>query len=60
MTTTLRIALQEVSFALSAYSMPNTRQDSSAVPPCAVTDDEVAEGLRLLDAAIEVADQHVR
>jgi len=49
-----------VSFALSAYSMPNTRQDSSAVPPCAVTDDEVAEGLRLLDAAIEVADQHVR
>jgi taurine--2-oxoglutarate transaminase len=40
--------------------MPNTRQDSSAVPPCAVTDHEVAEGLRILDAAIEVADQHVR
>ncbi|MBX7450368.1 aspartate aminotransferase family protein [Mycolicibacterium sp. 3033] len=30
-----------------------------AVPPCNVTDDEVAEGLRILDAALDVADQHV-
>ncbi|KMO84700.1 aspartate aminotransferase family protein [Mycolicibacterium chubuense] len=29
-----------------------------AVPPCNVTDDEVAEGLRILDAALDVADQH--
>jgi taurine--2-oxoglutarate transaminase len=27
-----------------------------AVPPCNVTDDEVAEGLRILDAALTVAD----
>ena len=31
-----------------------------AVPPCNVTDDEVAEGLRILDAALDVADQHTR
>ena len=31
-----------------------------AVPPCNVTDDEVAEGLRILDAALDVADQHAR
>ena len=29
-----------------------------AVPPCNVTDDEVAEGLRILDAALTVADEH--
>ena len=29
-----------------------------AVPPCNVTDDEVAEGLRILDAALNVADEH--
>ena len=29
-----------------------------AVPPCNVTDDEVAEGLRILDAALSVADEH--
>ncbi|MEW5808896.1 MAG: aspartate aminotransferase family protein [Actinomycetota bacterium] len=29
-----------------------------AVPPCNVTDDEVAEGLRILDAALDVADQY--
>ncbi len=29
-----------------------------AVPPCNVTDDEVAEGLRILDSALDVADQH--
>lgn len=31
-----------------------------AVPPCNVTDDEVAEGLRILDAALDVADEHTR
>ncbi|KMO68221.1 aspartate aminotransferase family protein [Mycolicibacterium obuense] len=31
-----------------------------AVPPCNVTDDEVAEGLRILDAALDVADEHAR
>ena len=30
-----------------------------AVPPCNVTDDEVAEGLRILDAALTVADGYV-
>jgi taurine--2-oxoglutarate transaminase len=30
-----------------------------AVPPCNVTDDEVAEGLRILDAALTVGDGHV-
>ncbi|MGE4361912.1 MULTISPECIES: aspartate aminotransferase family protein [Mycolicibacterium] len=30
-----------------------------AVPPCNVTDDEVAEGLRILDAALSVADEYV-
>lgn len=29
-----------------------------AVPPCNVTDDEVAEGLRILDTALTVADEH--
>ena len=29
-----------------------------AVPPCNVTDDEVAEGLRILDSALTVADEH--
>ena len=29
-----------------------------AVPPCNVTDDEVAEGLRILDTALSVADEH--
>ena len=29
-----------------------------AVPPCNVSDDEVAEGLRMLDAALTVADGH--
>ena len=29
-----------------------------AVPPCNVSDDEVAEGLRILDAALSVADEH--
>ncbi|ADT97111.1 aspartate aminotransferase family protein [Mycolicibacterium gilvum] len=29
-----------------------------AVPPCNVTDDEVAEGLRILDAALAVADDY--
>ena len=29
-------------------------------PPCNVTDAEAAEGLAILDAALEVADQHVR
>ena len=29
-----------------------------AVPPCNVTDDEVAEGLRILDAALTVADDY--
>ena len=29
-----------------------------AVPPCNVSDDEVAEGLRKLDAALTVADGH--
>ncbi|ANI38819.1 aspartate aminotransferase family protein [Mycolicibacterium vaccae] len=29
-----------------------------AVPPCNVTDDEVAEGLRILDAALSVADEY--
>ena len=31
-----------------------------AVPPCNVTDDEVAEALRILDAALDVADEHAR
>ena len=31
-----------------------------AVPPCNVSDDEVAEGLRILDAALTVADGYVR
>ncbi|KKE98353.1 aspartate aminotransferase family protein [Mycolicibacterium obuense] len=31
-----------------------------AVPPCNVTDDEVTEGLRILDAALDVADEHAR
>jgi taurine--2-oxoglutarate transaminase len=31
-----------------------------AVPPCNVSDDEVAEGLRALDAALTVADGYVR
>ena len=31
-----------------------------AVPPCNVTDDEVIEGLRILDAALDVADEHAR
>ena len=30
-----------------------------AVPPCNVTDDEVAEGLRILDDALTVADGYV-
>jgi taurine---2-oxoglutarate transaminase len=30
-----------------------------AVPPCNVTDAEVAEGLKILDAALTVADEHV-
>lgn len=30
-----------------------------AVPPCNVSDDEVAEGLRILDAALTVADGFV-
>lgn len=30
-----------------------------AVPPCNVSDDEVTEGLRALDAALTVADKHV-
>jgi taurine--2-oxoglutarate transaminase len=30
-----------------------------AVPACNVTDDEVAEGLRILDAALSVADEYV-
>ncbi|CAN3127936.1 aspartate aminotransferase family protein [Mycobacterium sp. smrl_JER01] len=29
-----------------------------AVPPCNVTDDEVAEGLRILDSALTVADEY--
>ena len=29
-----------------------------AVPPCNVSDDEVAEGLRILDTALTVADEH--
>ena len=29
-----------------------------AVPPCNVSDDEVAEGLRILDSALTVADEH--
>ncbi|KWX62478.1 aspartate aminotransferase family protein [Mycobacterium sp. NAZ190054] len=29
-----------------------------AVPPCNVTDDEIAEGLRILDAALTVADDY--
>jgi taurine--2-oxoglutarate transaminase len=29
-----------------------------AVPPCNVSDDEVAEGLGMLDAALTVADRH--
>ena len=29
-----------------------------AVPPCNVTDDEVAEGLRILDVALAVADDY--
>jgi taurine--2-oxoglutarate transaminase len=29
-----------------------------AVPPCNVTDAEVDEGLRMLDAALTVADKH--
>ncbi|MCG7593770.1 aspartate aminotransferase family protein [Mycobacterium sp. PSTR-4-N] len=29
-----------------------------AVPPCNVTDDEVTEGLRILDAALDVADEY--
>ena len=31
-----------------------------AVPACNITDAEVAEGLRILDAALTVADGHVR
>lgn len=31
-----------------------------AVPACNITDDEVNEGLRALDAALTVADEHVR
>jgi taurine--2-oxoglutarate transaminase len=30
-----------------------------AVPACNITDDEVAEGLRILDAALSVADEHL-
>jgi taurine--2-oxoglutarate transaminase len=30
-----------------------------AVPPCTVSDDEVREGLAVLDAALTVADGHV-
>ena len=30
-----------------------------AVPPCNVTDDEVAEGLAILDTALDTADQHL-
>ncbi|ORM38117.1 aspartate aminotransferase family protein [Williamsia sp. 1135] len=30
-----------------------------AVPPCTVTDDEVREGLAILDTALSVADRHV-
>jgi taurine--2-oxoglutarate transaminase len=30
-----------------------------ACPPCNVSDAEVAEGLAILDAALDVADQHV-
>jgi taurine--2-oxoglutarate transaminase len=30
-----------------------------AVPPCNVTDAEVAEGLKILDAALDVADSHL-
>ncbi|AFM16476.1 adenosylmethionine-8-amino-7-oxononanoate aminotransferase [Mycolicibacterium chubuense NBB4] len=30
-----------------------------AVPPCNVTDDEVAEGLQILDEALSVADDHL-
>ena len=29
-------------------------------PPCNVTDAEVAEGLAILDAALDVADRHVK
>ena len=29
-------------------------------PPCNVTDTEVAEGLAILDAALDVADRHVK
>ncbi|UYP19542.1 aspartate aminotransferase family protein [Rhodococcus sp. Z13] len=31
-----------------------------AVPPCNVSDDEVREGLEILDRALDVADEHVR
>ena len=31
-----------------------------AVPPCNVTHDEVTEGLRILDAALDVADEYAR
>ena len=31
-----------------------------ACPPCNVTDAEIAEGLAILDAALDVADRHVR
>lgn len=31
-----------------------------AVPACNITDDEVAEGLRILDAALTVGDEHAR
>lgn len=30
-----------------------------AVPPCNITDDETAEGLKILDVALSVADRHI-